>query len=270
MEYHFTKMHGAGNDFIVVDDTSAERCYSPEFIRAVCHRRTGIGADGFFALRKLPDGQVRMDFFNCDGSKADLCGNGLRCAASFAYRNHLASGKNISFVTDSGTLHAEIIREDLVRIELPLTEDFAEFNDVCGFRGYKGIVGVPHFVVPVDDIESIDVETKGREIRYSPVFAPAGVNVDFVQRSGGGADSPLPVRTYERGVEGETLACGTGIASTAYALWKFCSGASKQSFLSRSKEIISVEISANGNIVKGIYLTGPAVVVFTGVYVCRK
>ena len=147
MKLQFAKMHGAGNDFIVVDDTPARRTYSPEQIRKLCRRRTGIGADGLISLQALPDSSaVRMSFFNCDGSRASLCGNGLRCAAAFAGKYGLAEGPFIRFVTDSGILCAELLGNNQVRIELPLTEDFQEYpslpsDEGAGIRmkGYRGV-----------------------------------------------------------------------------------------------------------------------------------
>lgn len=273
MKLQFAKMHGAGNDFIVVDDTPARRTYSPEQIRKLCRRRTGIGADGLISLQALPDSSaVQMSFFNCDGSRASLCGNGLRCAAAFAGKYGLAEGPFIRFVTDSGILCAELLGNNQVRIELPLTEDFQEYpslpsDEGAGIRmkGYRGVVGVPHFVLPLPDVSDIDLPALGRSIRFHRLFAPGGVNVDFVQDPAGLPEgSPLPIRTYERGVEGETLACGTGIASAACALWKFRGSPGKQTFLCRSGDLIQVEITANGSIVNKIHLTGPAAVAFTG------
>ncbi len=271
MKLQFAKMHGAGNDFIVVDDTPARRSYSPEQIRKLCRRRTGIGADGLISLQALPDSSaVRMSFFNCDGSRASLCGNGLRCAAAFAGKYGLAEGPFIRFVTDSGILSAELLGNNQVRIELPLTEDFQEYKSVplegdVTVKGWRGVVGVPHFVVIVQDLSGIDVPSLGRSLRFHHLFAPGGVNVDFVQDPAGFPEGrPLPVRTYERGVEGETLACGTGIASTACALRKFRNAPGKQTFLCRSGDVIRVEITANGSIVNKVHLTGPAAVAFTG------
>lgn len=258
-------MHGAGNDFVVLTEPPDALEPTPGQIRRICNRQVGIGADGLILLSLVPDSpSVRMRFYNCDGSRAGLCGNGLRCAASFAYHQKMVKQKFISFETDSGPLEAEIISQRDVRISLPLTQDFVSYDNVAGFHGFRGVVGVPHFVVPLsEDLNSFDVTSAGKILRNAPEFAPDGVNVDFVKFNGD-SDVPIPIRTYERGVEGETLACGTGVTSSAYSLWKFCGALEKLTFLCRSNDRITVEIIANGNIVTKLYLTGPAVTAYHG------
>jgi len=263
MSFSFTKMHGAGNDFVVIDNTDKKHVFSAQTIRRICDRQRGIGADGLILLSTENEHTIRMEFFNCDGSSANMCGNGLRCAASFAYRTGMVNSKQIDFHTASGVLTAWIIDENQVKIELPLTEEFVQHDDICGYRAFKGIVGVPHLIVPVPDLENFEVVSIGSEMRNAPAFSPDGVNVDFIPDKMD-FSQPIPVRTYERGVEDETLACGTGIASSAYVLWKFFAAPEKLSFLCRSGDVISIDIPANGSILNRLYLTGPAIIVFTG------
>lgn len=262
----FSKMNGAGNDFIVVNRAVAPYVFTEESIRRLCDRRRGIGADGLILLSasRIPGcAQVVMEFFNCDGSRAELCGNGLRCAALFAHVHRLAEGPRITFTTGGGELSAEVLSTDQVRIELPVTEDFEPCGDVCGFAVFKGAVGVPHAVVPMDGLaRRDDVVRLGRELRRHEAFAPAGVNVDFIE-FGQDFRDPIIIRTYERGVEDETLACGTGVASSARVLAKFFHAPAELAFLTRSGDIVRTRLPDSGDARK-IILTGPAVEVCRG------
>lgn len=260
----FSKMNGAGNDFVVVDCSVSSFVFTPESIRKICDRRRGIGADGLILLSRprIPGcNQVVMAFFNCDGSPAELCGNGLRCAALFAHEHRLSREKTITFSTGGGELAAEVISRDTVRIELPVTEAFAKHEQTGGFTVFKGAVGVPHAVVRMDGLERADILRPGRALRYHEAFAPAGVNVDFLE-FGHDFSEPVLIRTYERGVEDETLACGTGIASSARVLADFFNAPGDLTFRTRSGDLIRTHLSEEN--VGRIILTGPAAEVYRG------
>ena len=266
MEMLFSKMHGAGNDFILVDDSASEWDRSPQFIANLCNRHLGIGGDGLIYLTRVPgEDIIRMDYFNSDGSAADVCGNGLRCSASFAYQNMFGcSRKRMVFLAGGNLLRTEIMDAsgESVKIELLLTEPFQRYLLENSETVYKGGAGVPHLIKIVSDIESLDVCSEGRRLRYHERFLPDGVNVDFVAFSS--KDYPVLVRTYERGVEDETLACGTGCASAAAVLHQFFGFPEKLSILSHGGNVLEIEIIKECNILKGVFLTGPAVTVFEG------
>ena len=260
----FSKMNGAGNDFVVVDCSESAYIFTADAIRRMCDRRRGIGADGVILLSRsrIPGcSQVVMEFFNCDGSRAELCGNGLRCAALFAYEHGLTREPSITFATGGGELGAEVISRGTVRIELPLTEDFEKHENVGGFTVFKGVVGVPHAVLRMDDLAHTDILRPGRALRNHRAFAPAGVNVDFLE-FGHDFSKPVTIRTYERGVEDETLACGTGIASSARVLAKFFQAPADLTFRTRSGDLVRTHLPADD--AGRIILTGPAVEVYRG------
>lgn len=275
MRLDFTKMNGAGNDFLVVlctpGSTAEKFLSSPTLeteISRVCDRRRGVGADGFIFLTPLPEPcHFRMNFFNNDGSGASMCGNGLRCAGLFASEH--GGGTEPVFETDGGTLTAEVLSAavppaapGLVRISIQVNEPFRALGELNGFPSvYVGTAGVPHAIVPVENVDDIDIVAAGRALRYHPAF-PDGTNVDFVELSG----DIHRIRTYERGVEDETPACGTGITSAGIVLHDFVKKSKKVRFLSRSGAVLDVDISQDGNILKGetVFLTGPAEATFSG------
>lgn len=210
-------MSGSGNDFVVIDNR--RRVISgkgPEWARRLCHRRFGVGADGLLLLEPSRTADFRMVYFNSDGSRAGLCGNGARCIA-WAARQWGVVGRSFDFQTDAGRVHGEI-NGDRARVTLPDPRDYRNPMAVrAGRRAYRLSfirTGVPHAVVPVRNVDRIDILREGRALRFHRVFGPAGANVNFVQRLN---DHTLRIRTYERGVEGETLACGTGVSASAIA-----------------------------------------------------
>lgn len=257
----FSKMHGAGNDFIVTAD---EIC-TPDTIKLICDRRKGVGADGMIFLSD-PDSElhVGMTFFNNDGTRASMCGNGLRCAAKFAHFKWLPDQSQIIFKTDSGILETNVLESGLIRIELPLNREFMKFGGNGKLLVFAGNTGVPHAVIPVNNVDEIDVEEWGRGIRYHEAFEPDGINVDFIETDFSDPTKIVKIRTYERGVEAETLACGTGIGAAGCVLRTFFGFGENIQFLSRSGDILSLEIPENYTILKRIYLTGPAVEVAKG------
>ena len=203
MKIAFSKMHGAGNDFVMIDDRDGIFPGDGRRIAAMAERRIGIGSDGVILIQKSAKADFMMRFYNPDGSEADMCGNGARCVAAFAKDIGATRGNVMCFETRAGLVDAEIVGDGLVKVWMPdphdLKEDFINS-------------GVPHKIVPVENLSRIDVDEEGRRIRLSEAFSPDGTNVDFVTYR---APDRVAMRTYERGVEAETGACGTGAVAAA-------------------------------------------------------
>jgi len=215
----FAKMSGAGNDFIVIDDRSNSVGEDArEMAKQLCRRRLSVGADGLILVLPSSRCDFRMRYFNADGSEADMCGNGGRCVARFARERGIADDE-MCFESRSGTHKAWIIDDREVR--LAMTDPRALLLDFdIMLRGEKVTLqrvntGVPHAIVEVDDLDGVAVVDVGRAIREHRKFVPEGTNVDFVRVTG---PQSLSIRTYERGVEDETLACGTGAVAAAVVL----------------------------------------------------
>ncbi len=200
----FVKMHGAGNDFVLVDDRDGTfPCDDHRRIAALATRPDGIGCEGVILVQKSESADFRMRFFNPDGTEVALCGNGARCVAAFARTVGAARADRMHFETDAGEIEAEIVEDGLVKVKMPDPRDFAE--DFC-------VVGVPHKIVVVENLSKVDVEGDGRRVRMGADFAPDGTNVDFVVYR---KPNRVAIRTYERGVEAETGACGTGAVAAS-------------------------------------------------------
>ncbi len=210
----FSKLSGSGNDFIIIDnmDLKIDADAFREKIPKICRRAISVGADGVIIIEPSDRADFKWRFFNSDGSEAEMCGNGGRCAARFAYERGIAP-QVMRFETLAGIIKAEV-KGRLVKVQL--TDPYGLVLDSrledLGITYSFVNTGVPHVVLMVDDLESVDVEGLGRRVRFHPVFAPAGTNVNFVCIK----DGRLYIRTYERGVEAETLACGTGASASAY------------------------------------------------------
>ncbi len=217
MKLPFTKVHGAGNDFVVVKYPELSDEEFAKLAPILCNRRKGIGADGILLVRKEPGFDFRMVYFNADGSRASFCGNGARALVLYAWKEGIAS-ESMRFVSDAG-VHKGLVVDGKPSVSLPDPKDIKlnltlhEFDFPLHFTDS----GVPHVVVFVDDLASFDVHNVGRSIRNHPNFAPEGTNADFVQIHD---DDSISVRTYERGVERETLSCGTGAVAVATVLHK--------------------------------------------------
>ena len=209
----FSKMEGTGNDFVVVDNRSGIIEDRANMAKRICLRKKGVGADGLILLEESDRADFRMRIFNPDGSEPEMCGNGARCVARFAYLEGIV-GEECLFETLSGLVSA-FVNEGDVRIQmkdpsfLSLNLELSLEDEPC--EGYHLDTGVPHFVLFVPEVGSVALEKLGPEIRYHQSFQPAGTNVDFVEAKEGF----LKVRTYERGVEAETLSCGTGVTASA-------------------------------------------------------
>jgi len=260
----FAKMTGAGNDFIVIDDrANAIGDDARELARELCRRRVSVGADGLILLMPSARYDFRMRYFNADGSEADMCGNGGRCVARFAHDLGVA-GPEMKFESRSG-VHQAVVGPDGVR--LGMTEPRAMLLDFpITLHGERIVLhrvntGVPHAVLEVEGLDLYPVAEKGRAIRMHEAFLPEGTNADFVSAL---PDGGLSLRTYERGVEDETLACGTGAVASAVVM----------AALGRVRPPVSVRTRSGGTLVVDFYMSdlgfcdvtlkGDAVTVYRG------
>ena len=216
----FYKMTGSGNDFIVFDATAGDVSHleNAETIRSLSARGTGVGADGVVFVEKAGEGDVRMRYYNSDGSEAALCGNASLCSTRLAVELGVAQGGGFLLHTAAGSLKARI-RDGLPEVDLePVRDVRPEATELARKKGEARLgyacAGVPHVVVEVSDIEAADVTGRGSELRHHPALSE-GANVNFVSRR---SDGSFTYRTFERGVEAETLACGTGAVATAILL----------------------------------------------------
>lgn len=249
----FYKYQGTGNDFIIVDDRAENLgTYSNKLVQKLCNRRLGIGADGFIVLRNREGYDFEMVYHNADGSQS-LCGNGSRCAVHLARQLGIIEQKAYFLTTDGA--HQAYIKGDLIHIQLHDINDIKLLSE-----GYWINTGSPHYVSWVENVEQVDVYQEGQQIRNSPPFQKEGVNVNFVQRKG---DGTLAMRTYERGVEDETLSCGTGV--TAAALVASLQGATSPITINTLGGVLQVSFTKkNEQQFQDIYLIGPAQQVFQG------
>jgi diaminopimelate epimerase len=254
----FAKMNGAGNDFILIDNRRGEiGPEAAELARRVCHRRLAVGADGLILIEPSETADFAWRFFNSDGSLAEMCGNGARCAARFAHFHGIA-GPTMRFETLAGLIRAELRGNEVaVGITPPLLVglDVALAVSTGTLRVDCLDTGVPHAVVFVDDPAAVDVQALGREIRFHRRFAPAGTNVNFA-----GVKEPgrLALRTYERGVEDETLACGTGATAAALAAARRFGWASPVSVDTASGRRLTVSFVVDGDGFRDPWLQGDA------------
>ena len=262
---HFSKMSGAGNDFVVIDNR--ERVV-PEpatvFAARVCARQAAIGADGLLLLEKSERKDFRMRYFNTDGSEAEMCGNGGRCIARFAALVGVA-GRAMEFENLAGDFRAALIEGQRVRLEMTQPHALRLGVEVETSRGRQRVdcldTGVPHILVPWSDLEGAPVRELGRELRYHPAFAPKGTNVNFVRASG---PHDIEVRTYERGVEDETLACGTGSVASAILMALRGEVGPPVRVKVRSGSTLVVPFRLEGQEARDVALEGEAVVLFEG------
>jgi diaminopimelate epimerase len=260
----FTKMNGAGNDFILFDNRTGDIDLDRNQIAHLCDRHRGIGADGILLLERPSNhADFRMRYFNADGGEAEMCGNGARCFARFA--NKIAAAKKkISFETPAGVISAEL-KGDLVTLRMTEPTDLRLNLDLPMAAGNKTVhfinSGVPHVVIPVAKIDDADVRREGAAIRHHKMFSPNGTNVNFIEKRG---PNKIAIRTYERGVEDETLACGTGIVASAllFAATEDCEG--PVTVLARGGDELQVGFEKTRHQFRNVTLTGPAEFVFEG------
>ncbi len=266
MNIPFYKMHGAANDFIVADDRAQTfPIKDREWIARICSRNTGIGSEGVLLIQPSEQADFRMRFLNPDGGEVDMCGNGARCIARLACELGVAAEK-MAFETLAGIIRAEVLAEDTIRLHMMPPKDW-RMDQALELDGshleYHFInTGVPHVVIPLEEgLGEVDVAGRGRRIRNHKTFAPDGTNVNFVQVAGG--DS-LYVRTYERGVEAETPACGTGIVACGLIAGRLHLVSVPVRITSAGGHELEVGFTIAGDEVDHVTLTGPAEHVFRG------
>jgi len=288
---NFTKIVASGNDFVVVDSLSRYLVISlKKLAQEICDRKFGVGADGLLFLEKTKVADVKMRIFNPDGSEAEMCGNGARCVAFYLGSRFKVSatrrggpanflggqGSRLKIETKAGIINSEFKGENIkikltdpkgIKLDIPIKIDsrLLKVNFIN--------TGVPHTVIFVEGLDKIDVANLGRQIRYHHKFKPAGTNVDFVEVL---TDDSIKIRTYERGVEDETLACGTGSVASALIFVArlplpagqagVCPFARQIDIITKSGEILKVYFERLGNNFRNVWLEGKARIVYKGVY----
>ena len=266
----FYKMSGSGNDFIVIDNRQPkfDEANLAKLIIGACRRKMSVGADGLILVENTDKADFKWRFYNSDGSRAEMCGNGARCVSRFANLTGIA-GKKLSFLTDVGVVSA-VVSGDKVKIKMTDPTDLREEASlelggvVFDYRFIN--TGVPHAVFEVEDLEGLDVVAVGRKVRHHPAFAPDGTNANFIRRN---ADGHLSIRTYERGVEDETLACGTGNVAAALITALRHDREPPVKLLTRSGECLTIHFERNGNRFTNVFMEGGARVIYTG-ELCRE
>jgi diaminopimelate epimerase len=265
MLIQFWKMHGSSNDFILVDDRKMEFPASDKgWVTRISARKTGVGCEGIVLIQPSRKHDFRMRFFNPDGTEVSMCGNGARCVAKLANQLGIAP-ERMTIETVAGSLKAEILGDD-VRLEMMTPKNLRVDGalKVAGKQMQYGYVvaGVPHVVIEVENIDECDVQAMGSRIRHHADFAPGGTNADFISVLG---PQMLKVRTYERGVEAETLACGTGVVASAIIAAKRGRVTAPVKVLVASRDILTVDFHFARESVENVTLLGPAVHVYRGI-----
>jgi diaminopimelate epimerase len=267
MEIPFWKMHGAGNDFILADDRAGDFPASDTaWLRHIADRRRGVGCEGIILVQPSKQGDFRMRFFNPDGREADMCGNGARCLARLAFEIGAAPA-DMRIETAAGLLRASVRGESvLLEMSRPSGWQTGREIEVRGQKLRYGFVnsGVPHAVVETPDLDGCDVAGLGAAIRWHAAFAPAGTNANFIRVTG---PSALRIRTYERGVEAETLACGTGIVASALIAARAGRVRPPVSVTAAGGDVLTVDFRLTDDSAENVTLLGPAAHAFRGTLV---
>lgn len=258
-------MHGAGNDFVVIDNLDGSLNLTTDQIAHICDRRFGIGADGILLLEPGPtnDLDAQMVYYNADGSRAEMCGNGARCFISFAMAHQLGLNGRLKFRTDAGDIEG-ITDNGSITVQMTPALD-TQLNIPIDLKAGTSIVhytdtGVPHVVKFVDDTQTVNIVPEGSELRFHDAFQPRGANVNFANFN----NEVVNVRTYERGVEGETLACGTGVTAVAILSHLVYGVAKPVSLKVAGGDTLKVDFEIDGDSIDKVTLTGPAKVVYSG------
>jgi diaminopimelate epimerase len=257
MKIEFYKYQGTGNDFVIVDNRSNEYAnLTSKQVKHICDRNFGVGADGLMLLGKKEGYDFEMIYYNSDGNQSTMCGNGGRCLVQFAYHRGIKKS-TYNFIAIDGDHKAEIDGDGTVSLQM-------QNVDLVNYHNSYAIIntGSPHFVKFDNKVKNIDVPTRGNEIRYSKEFAEKGINVNFVESTG---EDSIFVRTYERGVENETLSCGTGVTAAA-----LLSAHNEKGFNTVRVKTLGGNLSVEFNKIDdqhfdNIWLCGPAELVYTGV-----
>ncbi|MCH8325865.1 MAG: diaminopimelate epimerase [Bacteroidetes bacterium] len=277
----FTKMSGAGNDFIFIDERENTKItFSTNLIKILCNSKTGVGADGLILIKDKNGFDFEMQYFNADGTTNTLCGNGARCAIKFANDTNRLSSVNARFLSNGITYNGLVIEDELIRFDFNPPEKIKTNFKVKAsnqlITANYADTGSPHVVIKINDVledphipfsnydqlMEFPVFDIGKEIRNLPEFAPGGTNVNFIKIV---SDSVL-IRTFERGVENETLACGTGSVASALVVNLTSNIEPPIKLITKSGEHLTVDFEKNNNIFKNISLTGSAKTIFIGEY----
>ncbi len=258
----FDKYVAAGNDFLVVDNRAGLVKKPAEAAKALCDRKMGVGADGLLLLERSKKATIKMRIFNPDGSQAEMCGNGVRCLAHFAFNRKLAGARH-TVETGAGLIEAQV-RGAVVKAKLT-DPNGLRLNVRLNINGHGESLhlintGVPHAVIVDKDLDACEVQTRGRAIRTHAHFSPRGTNVNFIRRTQEG----IAVRTYERGVEGETLACGTGSTASALVASSLFGLASPVRVKTQSGETLKVHYKKGPKGYSQVFLEGPVTKSFEG------
>jgi diaminopimelate epimerase len=263
MKIRFMKMSGSGNDFILIDhrEPFLKEDGLKDFIRKVCRRRISVGADGMILIERSQKADFKWRYYNADGSEAEMCGNGGRCAARFACLKGIA-GPSLKFETLAGIISAQVNGKS---VKLQMTKPHGlKLDQKISVEGEERIIstintGVPHAVIFVEDLDGTDVFRMGRATRRHAQFAPAGTNANFVRLED---HSRLSIRTYERGVEDETLACGTGVVASALVAGFKGMVKSPVSVRTKGGEILTVHFETEGKEVKKVLFEGDVHIIY--------
>ncbi|MBI3502982.1 MAG: diaminopimelate epimerase [Bacteroidetes bacterium] len=256
MKFEFYKYHGTGNDFIIIDNRKLKVKLNTKKIAHLCHRRFGIGADGLMLLQNKKGFDFEMVYFNSDGNESSFCGNGSRCIVVFAKELKVIKKSETTFIATDG-IHEAKIKGDIIGIKMRDVKNIEEDENY-----YLLNTGSPHYVKFTEGVKSAEIISEAKRIRYSERFSKEGVNINFAEKNG----KSIFVRTYERGVEDETLSCGTGVTATALAsAVKGISTAENHCKISTLGGELTVRFHrGNGNSFNDIWLEGPATFVFKG------
>ena len=255
MQLPFHKYHGTGNDFILMDNRAGNIQLNKVQVAALCHRRFGIGADGLMLLETTADADFRMVYYNADGGESTMCGNGGRCITAFAKSLSIIE-RETTFTAIDGLHHASINADGQISLGM---------KDVAGIQLFADHAlldtGSPHYVQWVDTTVAVDVVSIGRSIRNQPRFAPGGINVNFTSRA---SASSLLVRTYERGVEDETLSCGTGVTAAAIAASGVATGVFRMQIETPGGQLEVSFTKDKPDTAREVVLHGPVTFVYAG------
>jgi diaminopimelate epimerase len=271
----FTKMSASGNDFIVIDNREKQildtGSWMLDFVKKICKRKINIGADGLLLIEGSEKADFKMRVFNPDGGEVEMCGNGARCVALYMSKvqslpkGSLRDKSKVKIETRAGILEAEVVSDDGVRLKMgdPTNPKLNSKLSVDGkeYEVHSINTGVPHIVLLVEDLEKAKVKELGRKIRCHKEFAPKGTNANFIKVRD---ENSLDIRTYERGVEDETLACGTGAAASAIISHLLGKTKSPTKLHTKSGSVLTVYFDSSPSKITNLYLEGDAAVIYEG------
>ena len=255
MKVPFFKYQGAGNDFVMIDNRSQQYQFSTQQIQQLCDRHFGIGADGLILLENSSTADFKMIYFNSDGRESTMCGNGGRCIVAFAKYLSLIT-RTTTFEAIDGMHYAEIIKDNYIRLQMKDVSSVERYNNDFVLN-----TGSPHYVKVVENINTINVYEEGKKIRYSEPFKAQGINVNFLQIVD---ENTIIVRTYERGVENETLSCGTGVTASAIVASILFNKPKYSVSVSTKGGTLQVDFELKNDIYQNVFLSGNADYVFNG------